>query len=844
MYSSLSKTIFALTDQGNCNCNCDLLGRCIAGLLCAEGDLSLKSGTIGNAIRERDKTISDCSEKAPTVDNTNHSASTPCNGICEWLNGRKRCIEVSLPCLFLRGAKVYAFDDESSQAELIKLQSKSKSKAHKMKSKKQEESGLTRRRQEVWIEERWESYAANDQAGIKKAEVKKLMEELNKPKPVSEFAVEFVMQTCDSDASGCISLSELKQAVPLYLALQSEQRLVDEAFDAMDASGSNSVPVSCLGELLTTVNDGITPTTEELEHIIARVRHDSAHPLNHYQFDGRKLGGGSETLSRSEVWRAVAVLYPRVHARRAIPAPQLAHGRRGGRRQRVRTKMVQWIETIDDIITTQSTKCVMDKSSLKELIRTVLDHVYMAANSSKRCLVLPPEQQAGDLDEAVEFVLHVANIQTPDLIAFEEIKPALALFAAVRGELSHIDEKIAKCNIDKSGDYSRDEIAKLLRQLDEVDPSADEVTWVMQVAASGCTFGSDSLKKRELRRAILLWVPRVMMRRAIENDVQLAANRAAGARRRAVALQIGVHESWVGQILQPWPDSFGRSHLQAIMTVLCDGAKVLESDVDLVLVLAEHPLGHEKITKSDVVRPLAMWRSLQNEMQFIDEHFSHYDTNRSGKLDETQLQALLRDLNSGHPPSREELDWILSWDMSGKGIDQTHLRAAVAIWFHHVSPVRIKARVGYARLIPFIYCLVACVSSSVVVAATTVLFSEEKTKEWLAAVAMSLIWRNFMIDPLKAVMCGRSFEFVFGLLLGGCALQDAAMGVMQDEIEGSAEAVAEGAADVMDDLAGGENSLPTSGTDDILGGGELTAGAGANQEDDVETELIDGAAGP
>lgn len=306
----------------------------MAGLLCAEGDLSLKSGTIGEAIRERDKTASDCSEKAPTAHNTNHSVSTSCNGIREWLKSRKRCIEVSLPCLFRSRAKVYAFDEGSSQEELIERvmrsgtralagegELQSKSKAHKMRGKKHEESGLTRRRQEVWIEERWESYTAKDQAGIKKSEVKKLMEELNKPKPVSEFAVDFVMQTCDSDASGCISLSELKQAVPLYLALQSEQRLVDEAFDAMDASGSNSVPTNCLGELLTIVNDGIAPTAEELEHIIARVRHGDAH------------GGGSDRLSRSEVWRAVAVLYPRVHARRAIPAPQkMAHGRWGGQK--------------------------------------------------------------------------------------------------------------------------------------------------------------------------------------------------------------------------------------------------------------------------------------------------------------------------------------------------------------------------------------------------------------------------------------------------------------------------------------------------------------------------------
>lgn len=69
------------------------------------------------------------------------------------------------------------------------------------------------------------------------------------------------------------------------------------------------------------------------------------------------------------------------------------------------------------------------------------------------------------------------------------------------------------------------------------------------------------------------------------------------------------------------------------------------------------------------------------------------------------------------------------------------------------------------------------------------------------------------------------------------------MGVMQDEIEGSTEAVAEGAADVMDDLASGEDGLAVGGTDGVIGGGELIASAGANGEDDGETEIIDGTVG-
>jgi hypothetical protein len=53
--------------------------------------------------------------------------------------------------------------------------------------------------------------------------------------------------------------------------------------------------------------------------------------------------------------------------------------------------------------------------------------------------------------------------------------------------------------------------------------------------------------------------------------------------------------------------------------------------------------------------------------------------------------------------------------------------------------------------------------------------------------------------PVRNPVAAHRLEFMFGLIFGGCALEDAAMGVVQDEIEGSTEAVAEGAADVMDD---------------------------------------------
>lgn len=739
----------------------------MASLCTVEGDLSLKAGVIGRTIRQTEQGVG-IAEKTP-ADPKEPNATQEVDNKClepmhAWCTLRKKCIRVSLPCLFRSRQKVYAFDDESTtdltaprQAKVVDPRSK----------KRHEQDGHIRRRQEIWIEQQWEKFVPEGGGGIKAHDVRQLMEELNSPKPVSAFAVDFVMSSCDADKTGCISLNELKTAVPLYLALQTEQQLVDEAFERLDEAHSGAVPVTCLSQLLADVNDGVPPTAEEANHIISRVRSTT--------FDGWKLGVEATTLSRAEVWKAVAVFYPRVHARRAVAAPCMRHGKQGGIRCRVRTNVDSWLTVVDTVIAqnAETWKPILDKQQLKQLIHSV-EHRRQKDDLSASIPALNPNDPQLVDESAVDFVLHAANIHTPDLIAIEEVKTAIALHMAVQTELVHLDQMLDECDLDRSTDFSQDEVFSLLERLDGDSPSHDEVNWVMQVAESGCSLGPNehdqaaSLKRKELRRAVLLWMPRVMMRRAIEADVDLAAAHAAGRRRRAIALQLGVHELWVQQALKGWPDMLTRRELRAIMIDVGGGScKVSDSDIDLVLVLAEHPRGQTKISKSDLVQSLAMWRSLRDEMDFIGAHFASYDVNSSGGLDEAQLRALLTDINVGHPPSQTEIDWFLSCDLSGKQIDKTSLLAAVAIWFHHVSPLQIRAKMGCARLVPIIYSLVASVASCVVVAATTVLFSEEKTAEWLTAVGMSLVWRNFLIDPLKAVMFGRTFEFVFGLIFGG-----------------------------------------------------------------------------
>ena len=355
----------------------------------------------------------------------------------------------------------------------------------------------------------------------------------------------------------------------------------------------------------------------------------------------------------------------------------------------------------------------------------------------------------------------------------------------------------------------------------------------------------------------------------------------------------------------------------------------------------------EMVAKRDVAEPLAVWRGLNKERHFIEQHFKEYDTDCSNTLHQDQLVRILTDLNDGKPPRPEEVQWVLAfaaqtsaegvgclsdaatsqpsvstqgseeskgateemlqemkraigeaqellkrgdlsgaeaatlraerlrsalksrvpptadrqssaqtarswiptdkpvrdedWERTGSiSIDVTigQLSAALALWFHHVSPLHVRPKVGWLKVVPYVYSGVAAIASCVVVAATTVLFSEEKTIEWLVAVLLSQVWKAFVIEPLKAIMFGRSFECLFGLLLGDCAMEEVALDMMQDNMEGSTEGFGEdltaalGVEEAMEDMATNGDEVGDMATTMALDAGRDDSG-GQDEESKV-----------
>lgn len=78
---------------------------------------------------------------------------------------------------------------------------------------------------------------------------------------------------------------------------------------------------------------------------------------------------------------------------------------------------------------------------------------------------------------------------------------------------------------------------------------------------------------------------------------------------------------------------------------------------------------------------------------------------------------------------------------------------------------RVELRRLHHATLAYCYGLTIGVVSSLFIAATAVNFGPEKTLDWLGVTCLSLVWRMFVIEPIKVLWCG-AFEGVAGLITG------------------------------------------------------------------------------
>ena len=118
---------------------------------------------------------------------------------------------------------------------------------------------------------------------------------------------------------------------------------------------------------------------------------------------------------------------------------------------------------------------------------------------------------------------------------------------------------------------------------------------------------------------------------------------------------------------------------------------VSDAEVQYVMAIADVE-GDGQVEKEDMLEAIATWGSLLDDQSLIAARFEQYDTDSSGHLDETQIAAVLKDLNGGAEVTAEEAKWVME-QADGKGprqledgvINLEELKVAVAVWYCRAS---------------------------------------------------------------------------------------------------------------------------------------------------------------
>eukprot|EP01051_Picozoa_sp_SAG22_P004513 SAG22_NODE_244_length_14023_cov_45.200661_3_plen_460_part_00 len=292
---------------------------------------------------------------------------------------------------------------------------------------------------------------ALDAKYLSKPEVRKLMERLNHPNPVSEFAVQFVYSTADTNRDKKVSASEIRLAVPIYLALQGEQRRILDAFDAYDTNKDGRIDAAEMINILvspfstffnistlfhampplevrgflwwltrapagflcpsvsqTDLNDGGAPTPAEVAWVMQQAETDN---------DGK--------LDRQELVRAVAVWYPRMYRRHALKDTRLPPKTAGSsRRRRVQVKAKRIDHELQESrMLSKHATSPPEGGGDRTLGLHELLNILTELNGSK----VPGEF-------SLQFVLDSAGLTSADRFKEAEVRPAVALYVALQAE--------------------------------------------------------------------------------------------------------------------------------------------------------------------------------------------------------------------------------------------------------------------------------------------------------------------------------------------------------------------------------------------------------------------------
>lgn len=506
---------------------------------------------------------------------------------------------------------------------------------------KRAEVGQRKRDLEAAMEELWSEFDPDKSGSIDTKHLQMLMEQLNRPRAVSEVAVKFVMRTADVSKTGVLGKDELRVAIPTYLALQSEQKRIAAMFDRFDVDRNGFLDPKEVADMLQELNDHVPATPGEVAWIMANADVNA---------NGK--------LDKSETLRAVALWYPRLHKRRATNPPPLA-AQADARRIQSRLALGECTVALEPLLKHASASS------------GILHRKDVA--STLKAFSAPCDA------ETVNWVLDLADCASPECILRDEIQPALAIHLALiksgaadcirNGFLQEFgsdtifaDHIVSKANVE----------ALLTRLSGSSVPTKNEVAWVFAMAdehqsSDSHSHRSDASKVRECRRhdvhrAVALWYIHVHALTPMSHAIPRAGSTGTGntgIRRRAAAVQLPVHRAWVSAAFRAegaHDGSVDVAVLDQLMATINGGKAVEPSEIQFVALLSDQNMDG-RMHRADLEAALAMWRGLQTELSRIDAILDSQQISR--KLGRKKILNVLTEINEGHPPTQRELDWVV-----------------------------------------------------------------------------------------------------------------------------------------------------------------------------------------
>eukprot|EP01006_Ploeotia_vitrea_P001030 TRINITY_DN104086_c0_g1_i1.p1 TRINITY_DN104086_c0_g1~~TRINITY_DN104086_c0_g1_i1.p1 ORF type:complete len:216 (+),score=39.27 TRINITY_DN104086_c0_g1_i1:56-703(+) len=124
------------------------------------------------------------------------------------------------------------------------------------------------------LDQLFQQYDVDHTGKLEKNELISLLTELNDNVPPTEAEINYILHEADnSEVDKCIDRKELKAALVAWKEYKKDEPVIRKMLDKYDKNNNQIFEFDELKEILTDLNDGNTPTNDEVEWVLNQADH-------------------------------------------------------------------------------------------------------------------------------------------------------------------------------------------------------------------------------------------------------------------------------------------------------------------------------------------------------------------------------------------------------------------------------------------------------------------------------------------------------------------------------------------------------------------------------------------